>query len=629
MVPDRAANRPLRTAAWASLIGAVALASTLAVNGAVGSGARERGGQAVSETAPDPSEQPARFRMASFNVLGAGHTDNGGNRKGWASGAQRMTWAVQLINNRGLDVIGFQELQEPQFDKFKELEGERWAVYPGARFTHAAMQNSIGWRKSVWQLVEGRTVGIPYFDGNMIRMPYVLLRHVQTGRTAWFFNSHNPADARGPAQRWRDKGFAIEANIVNGLKTEMPDVPVFSTGDKNDRAEYFCPTVRKTRLRAANGGGLEGTTCVLPQPAYVDWLMGTDEVAFTDYKAVRTEFTKKITDHPVITSGVTIPPVSVVNSPIDHIVLINLEGLTSSALRRWGVEDNLRLARFLSDGASTLNARTAYERTTNLPNLTGMLTGRRVNPAHGGHGVSWRTDPRTTVHAAAGEYVYSVFDVAHDFELRTALYTTDDGLDRINSSWDGLNGGVDRHGDDNGRDKITDYVYDPSPRSLVRRLGEQMTSSPAQLTVVSLDLLTEAGVQHGFASSEYRAALLSADNKVRRIMRAINGGAMADRTMVIVTSSHSGRKRSYTPASEFPHFRVPILVSGPGIAAGADLYDLNPQYTRPGKTRPTFDDPQPIRLGDLANLVTRHLGLPRVPDTTANPGQTLLVTPPA
>lgn len=629
MVPDRAANRPLRTAAWASLIGAVALTGALAVNGAVGSGARERGGQAVSEVSPDPAEQPARFRMASFNVLGAGHTDKGGNRKGWASGTQRMTWAVQFINNRGLDVIGFQEFQEPQFDKFKELQGKTWAVYPGARFTHAAMQNSIGWKTSVWQLVEARTVGIPYFDGNMIRMPYVLLRHVETGRLAWFFNTHNPADARGPAQRWRDKGFAIEANVVNGLEAEMPDVPVFSTGDKNDRGEYFCPTIRKTRLRAANGGGLAGNTCVLPQPSYVDWVMGTDEVSFTDYKAVRNKLVRKITDHPVITSGVTIPPVSVVNSPIDHVVLVNLEGLTSRALYRWAEEDGLRLADLMAGGASTLNARTAYERTINLPNVTGMLTGRRVDPTAGGHGVSWRSDPRTTVHAAAGDYVPGIFDVAHDFELRTALYTTDPGLARLNSSWDGLNGATDRHGDDNGRDKIDDYVYDEDERALVTRLAGQLQNSPARLTVVSFDLLSDVGVEHGFASSEYRKALRKADNKVRTILKAIDAGPMAGRTMLIVTSSHGGSKRAYTPASEFHHYRVPIIVSGPGVASGVDLYSLNPQYTRPGTERPTYADPQPIRLEDLANLVTRQLGLPRVPDTTANLGQTLVVTPPA
>ena len=60
------------------------------------------------------------------------------------------------------------------------------------------MANTIAWQRSTWQLVEARTIQIPYFHGNLIRMPYVLLRNRLTGREAWFYNSHNPADAHGP-----------------------------------------------------------------------------------------------------------------------------------------------------------------------------------------------------------------------------------------------------------------------------------------------------------------------------------------------------------------------------------------------------------------------------------------------
>ncbi len=629
MVSDRAPERTLRKAARASLIGAIAIATAFAVNGLVG-GEKERGGTTVSEgVGQEPSELPTSFRIASFNVLGAGHTDKGGNRKGWASGTQRMTWAVDLINAQSLDVIGFQELQEPQFDKFKELEGERWSLYPGARFTRAAMQNSIAWRKAAWTLVEGRMIPIPYFDGNIIRMPAVLLRNVNTGRLAWFFNTHNPADAHGPAQRWRDAGYKIEIKLVNQLQLEMPNVPVFSTGDKNDRDQYFCPVVRGTQLRAAIGGGIENDSCRTPSPSYVDWVMGTKEVPFTWDQALRTRLVRKITDHPVIVSSVTIPPISVVQSPVDHVVLLNLEGLTTKALVKWGNEDNLRLADLIASGASTLNARTAYERTTNLPNMTGIVTGRGVVPAKGGHGVGWGTDPGTTVHAAAGGgYVASVFDVTHDHKLSTSLFTTDEGLARLDLTWNGTNGSADFHGDDEGRDKISDYVYEPRSRKLIDRLTGQMTSNPSRLTVVSLSLLTDVGVQYGFGSDEYRAALVSADRMVRKVLRAISEGPMNGRTLTVITSTHGGTKKAFTPADALRNYRVPIIVTGPGVAAGADLYDLNPQFTRPQKSRPGADDPQPIRLEDLANLLTRHLGMPGVPGATANGQQALIVTPP-
>ena len=41
-------------------------------------------------------------------------------------------------------------------------------------------------------------------------MPYVLLRNVESQRTVWFFNTHNPADAYGPAQQYRNRATALE-----------------------------------------------------------------------------------------------------------------------------------------------------------------------------------------------------------------------------------------------------------------------------------------------------------------------------------------------------------------------------------------------------------------------------------
>ena len=84
------------------------------------------------------------------------------------------------------------------------------------------------------------------------------------------------------------------------------------TGDKNDRAEYFCPLVNNTDMQAANGGGMSGDSCVPPSPAYVDWVTASREVSFTNYQALRTKLVRKITDHPVIVSGASIPPASVV-----------------------------------------------------------------------------------------------------------------------------------------------------------------------------------------------------------------------------------------------------------------------------------------------------------------------------
>ena len=90
----------------------------------------------------------------------------------------------------------------------------------------------------------------------------------------------------------------------------------------------------------------------------------------------------------------------------ESVLAISIDGLdASAAVRRLGVQaaaEPLRAG--TRAGASTLNARTERELTITLPNHTGMVTGRRIDAASGGHGVTWNDDRRrpTTVQQAAG-----------------------------------------------------------------------------------------------------------------------------------------------------------------------------------------------------------------------------------
>lgn len=607
---------------------AVATASAL-VAALIGSGVITQptafGAQAAADT-PSTNE-PGTFRIASFNLLGAGHTAPGGSRPKWPSGWTRMGGAVQLIEENRLDVLGFQELQKPQYSRFREEVGQAFGVYPGNQLSDAAMHNSIAWRKSVWKLVEARTIPIPYFDGHQIRMPYVLLRNIDTGRQAWFFNSHNPADARGPAQRWRDKGFQIEADLVNRLRKQYPYAPVFSTGDKNDREEYFCPVVRQTELQAANGGEAEpGKKCLPPLPTRVDWVMGTEDVAFADYQASFETVERKISDHPLIMAKVTLPAPEVARSGIRRVVVLSVEGLAPRAINRFGEAGSPAIHRMMDQGASTLNARTEYERTGLLANAVGMLTGRRVKPDRGGHGVGWDGQPDETVHAAAGRYVSSAFDLVHNFGRRTAYLASDEQLGLVDTTWDEVNGGLDPYGADDGRDKISQYVAAGGDWGVVTGLRDLLQNRPAALTVAHFSALDDAGHQFGWMSRGYREALLATDRRIGKILKTIRSApSLHEHTLVVLTSEHGGIGRDHTDQTRIGNYRVPFLVKGPGVPAGGDLYAMNPGYANPGSERVAYGGAQPIRNGFVANLATMALGLPALPGSELNVRQDFTV----
>ena len=270
-------------------------------------------GQRIGEDYPPEATLPTIFRISSFNILGYGHTAPNGNRKGWADGRTRMRLQIDLLTGHDIDIVGFQEFQPEQFQVFTEEVGTEWGVYPGDKLARAAMHNSIAWRKDTWRLVQPGYIAIPYFGGTKIRMPVILLRHAETGQEAYFGNFHNPANARGNAERWRDQATNLQIGMANRLRTET-GLPVFITGDMNEKAEYFCRLTRGAPMVAANGGSNDSSGCRVPMPTQVDWIFGPVETSFSDYLADRSAAVRKTTDHPMVIAEALLPPRTEVNS---------------------------------------------------------------------------------------------------------------------------------------------------------------------------------------------------------------------------------------------------------------------------------------------------------------------------
>ena len=244
------------------------------------------------------------FVLSSFNVLGASHTTSTGKHPGMASGRARAVGAAELIRRHGAEVIGFQELQTSQLAALRRHTNLDF--YPGSSLRRQDSENSIGWRRDRWVAVERHTIRIPYFDGGLRAMPVVKLRSRSTGLEAWFANFHNPAETARfhRQQRYRSEATRMEIALANRLITAT-GLPVFVTGDMNERSTYFCRFTAGAPMVAARGGTNNGR-CRPGRPRAVDWIFGSQGVQFTGYTEDRSRLVDVTTDHPVVVARVRI-----------------------------------------------------------------------------------------------------------------------------------------------------------------------------------------------------------------------------------------------------------------------------------------------------------------------------------
>ena len=296
--------------------------------------------------------------------------------------------------------------------------------------------------------------------------------------------------------------------------------------------------------------------------------------------------------------------------PIDTVVAISIDGLNPRAIAKLGKRRAPVLHKLIRTGASTLNARTARELTDTLPNHTGMVTGRRIEAATGGHGVTWNDDRSlpSTVQAAAGHEVASVFDVVHDAGGSTAFFASKTKFSLWQRSW---------------RAAIDAAVITEGNRPLVRKFLTDLTGQTRSFRFLHLSRPDVTGHDRGFMSPAYLDAVAATDRLVGKVVRTIaSSPTLNGHTAVILTSDHGGRGASHRAPARPANHTVPFMVWGPGVAAGADLYDINPTFTDPRRARTTYAD-APIRNAAVANLALDLLELPAVPGSELNARQDL------
>lgn len=569
---------------------------------------------------------PTRARVATLNVLGYGHTMPGGDRRGYADGVTRQKMVDQLIRADHLDIIGFQEMESPQISQFKTEMGASYDIWPGrvskAEGYHPNVDgNSIAWRRDRWTAVETSFYRAPYFRGTMYDRPVVLLESTVTGQRVYVTNTHNAANTFGDAQAYRDRAVDIQAALVNRLRASHPGVPVIFTGDMNDSRGFFCRITKRTTLRAANGGTNDGRRCVLPPAPQIDWVLGTPDATFSGYRQLRTPAIKKATDHPLVFADLTVRPVAAQRAGIGRVVVLDVEGLPAGALTGRFARYAPQLRRLLGSSSATLHARTDLETTRSLPNLMSLVSGRPAARSYGGHGVTWFQDKPRDPAKVAARGVASLFDVVHDNGGSTSFLSSDANAALVRRTYSARYAAPDRQGVDYGRAKLSVSSIRATDRDAAKALKDQLRQHPRTVSVVQLGDLRRAGQRYGFLSPAYLQALKRADAKVGSIWTTLyKDPDLARSTLLVVTSDSGGARRS-SGGQSLNNYQVPFIVWGHGVPARTDLYALNPDYHDPGGARLGYGGPQPIRVSDVANLVTGLLGYQAVPGSRTRTGQ--------
>lgn len=298
----------------------------------------------------------------------------------------------------------------------------------------------------------------------------------------------------------------------------------------------------------------------------------------------------------------------------ESVLAISIDGMSVPAVRKLGRKQLPNLYKFMKAGASTMNARTEREMTVTLPNHTGMVTGRRIEAATGGHGVTWNDDRLTpnTVQEAAGHDVASVFTAVDAAGGSTALFAAKTKFTLWQRSWPDA---IDRTTIDDDNSALAD--------ALIADLGEDRDFRFLHLSPPDV-----AGHAHGWMSKPYLRAVRKADALVGRVVAAVNSDPVRKAgTTILLTSDHGGHGPSHDNARLLDDYRIVFMARGSAVDKGVDLYAINPTYKDPGTRRTTYGMQRPpVRNGMVANLALDLLDLPPVADSEFDVLQDLRLT---
>ena len=264
--------------------------------------------------------------------------------------------------------------------------------------------------------------------------------------------------------------------------------------------------------------------------------------------------------------GLCLPGARTCGPDADYVIHISVDGLSSNLLlTRIDTPGYENLKRFVDEGATTYNARIDYTQPWTNPNHATMITGRpaeqpagQPNTVHHGFLDNGEPDPSWTFHGPPPcgspshcnpnvSYIASIFDIAHDNGLVTALYASKSKFVIIERSYDSDSGAPDTTGPDDGTDKIDFYVNKESGSPLD---GSEMhadflvdmAASRFNYTFLHYRDPDSAGHDFGWGSTGWDTSVKNVDDYLGEIFDLIETDPLlSGRTAIILTADHGGQ----------------------------------------------------------------------------------------
>lgn len=314
--------------------------------------------------------------------------------------------------------------------------------------------------------------------------------------------------------------------------------------------------VLPTASSTPDPGQAGDVTLALPTAVDPPLPTATATLAIVEYSPIRTPtptpsptavLTSTSEPQPSATPGADIAPlpsVSTSTGPIEHVVLISIDGLRPDALEQ---ADTPTLDGLRARGAYHPAAQAVLPSVT-LVNHASMLGG--MTPAK--HGVDWNEyDPE------AGKINGpTLFSVAHDYGRTTAMVVGKPKFEHLV-----LPGSVDN------------FIYAGflDVQVLDQALGVIEAGLP-DILFVHLPDVDSAGHASGWMSAKQLHTISQTDAIVGQLVAALAAGHYLDTTLLLITSDHGGVGKAHGGDSP-EEVHVPWLAVGPGVPVGVTLTD--------------------------------------------------------